>query len=150
MLNRVATLLFACAFAIVQARAQDKPFAKATKPFAPPSEFYVDGAPIAKDEGCAKDYARALSLSGLDQRKMLADLVTYHCVEVLEGRWKALIVEGKNFGPDKQPVHLVRVNLAFGLHVLPVGRFVEKRGWILPSNLIAIRPSSPRKVDSHE
>jgi hypothetical protein len=45
----------------------------------------------AKDEGCAKDMAKAVLMEGLEQRKFLADLFVYGCVYIVDGTHRANI-----------------------------------------------------------
>ena len=45
--------------------------------------FVLPGTVLAKDIGCAKDYAKALTAEGVQQRKMIADLFEYGCAEQL-------------------------------------------------------------------
>ena len=107
-----------------------------TKPFTPPEDYYTSQPVVAKDEGCAKDYLKALTLSGLEQRKMLADLISYQCVEVMQFRYRALILEGKTLDVGSQHFPMVRVNLATNLGVVPIGPAVVKTGWMLNSALV--------------
>jgi hypothetical protein len=55
----------------------------ALKKFEPPdSRLFTGGKTfMVKDEGCLKDYARALAMEGIQQRKALLELLTYHCAE---------------------------------------------------------------------
>ena len=105
-----------------------------TKSFTPPEDYYTAEPVVAKDEGCAKDYAKALALSGLEQRKMLAELITYKCAEVLPFHYRVLVVESKTFDVGTQHFPMVRVRLSDG--GLPVGPTVVKEGWIIRSALM--------------
>jgi hypothetical protein len=46
-------------------------------------EGYSVGPLFIKDEPCVRDYAKALSLGGLEGRKMLDELLMYGCIEKL-------------------------------------------------------------------
>jgi hypothetical protein len=82
----------------------------APKRFTPPDDFFVEDPLLAKDEGCAKDYAKALTLSGLEQRKMVADLVVYKCADTVPGIFTVLITGGKVFDAGSQHIDMVSIN----------------------------------------
>lgn len=78
----VSVLLLASA---VICTAQPKTANRAAKQEAPKvQEGYVfPDTLLIKDLGCAKDYAKATKAEGIEQRKMLAELFKYGCVEQL-------------------------------------------------------------------
>jgi hypothetical protein len=130
--------------------------ARAVKPFTVPENSYVLQPAVAKDEGCARDYAKALALQGLEQRKMMAELITYKCVEVLPYRYRALIIESRTFDAGSQHFPMVRVRLSMG--GMPVGSNIEKEGWMIRSALastgqasrpVAAVPDSDRLSEPH-
>lgn len=58
------------------------------KPARPPAKSqtidgYVITPTILKDAGCARDYAKALQIGGLEGRKQLAGLAEYGCIETV-------------------------------------------------------------------
>lgn len=67
---------------------------------------------------------------------MLAELVSYQCVEVMPLSYRVLILEGKTFEIGNQHLSMVRVNLATNLLVTPMGPAVVKTGWMMSSALI--------------
>ena len=108
----------------------------ATRPFTPPEEYYTSRPAVAKDEGCARDYARALALEGIEQRKMLADLVRYGCLDIMDGAvYRAFISESRTFVGGKQEFAMVKVRLTSSRETLPVGAAVLKEGWVLRRSL---------------
>jgi hypothetical protein len=117
---------------------------RATKKFEPPDSMLYAIRPIlAKDEGCAKDYAKTQSLSGVDQRKLLADLFAYDCVETLPAIYHGFILETKAFEFSGQQFVMARIKLATDNEIAPVPAGAElspahfaKEGWVLRKDLM--------------
>jgi hypothetical protein len=87
---------------------------KPLKPFkAPePPAYAVENPLLAKDEGCAKDYAKALTLEGLEQRKILADLIAFGCVTTpYPGHYLVNILELREFPVGDHKVQFANVKL---------------------------------------
>jgi hypothetical protein len=80
---------------VVPASAQTK--SRPPKEFKAPNSIVYTIRPIlARDEGCAKDYAKAIfSFSGIEQRKLLAELFAYKCAEQLTDAYHGYILETK-------------------------------------------------------
>lgn len=90
------------ALAAMPALAQDQP-KPPLKPFKTPDLRLLDPL-IAKDEGCAKNLAKAVALDGLEQRKYLTELFVYGCIREAPGAYKTNILEFKNFGEGANSV----------------------------------------------
>jgi hypothetical protein len=105
---------------------------KELRPFQAPQLRVVDPI-VASDEGCARDFAKALKLDGLEQRKYLLDLFQYGCVERLNGPYYANILSLVQFGEGAAKVEMRKV------YLIPVsGTTKEHTGWIAAKELIDI------------
>jgi hypothetical protein len=96
-----------------------------------PTEFHAIDPLIAKDEGCAKDLAKASRMEGLEQRKFLADLFIYGCVRFSPGPHLVQILALREFGEGDKKVHVSRVEM------LSSKTNETLYGWILSDNLIS-------------
>lgn len=89
---------------VIPALSQTPP-KKEPKQFKPP-DLQVAGALVAKDEGCAKDLVKSISMEGLAQRKFLAELITYGCVTPLSIQTSLRVYDVKQFGEGPKKVRL--------------------------------------------
>ena len=108
---------------------------------------YVIGSLLLKDEGCAKDALKVTQSSGLERRKLIADLIAYGCAEKLRDD---LFYTGTSSvsAPLSQPgrkaysVYLLYdnklSNFAAGSRVDYGNEDIEKRGWVLDSDFLLI------------
>lgn len=107
---------------------------KELKPFQPPQLRVVDPI-VASDEGCARDFAKALKLDGLEQRKYLFDLFQYGCLERLDGTYYANILSLAQFGEGAPKIEMRKV------YLIPLsGTTKEHTGWIAAKELLDIAP----------
>ena len=109
-----------------------QPPKKATRPFLPPVIFPLTNPIIAKDEPCIRDLTKALALEGLAERKFLADLFKYGCLNRVEGIFNVSItaVHLYRVGPRQVPLHEVHLINKLG------GDPID--GWVLGSQLISL------------
>jgi hypothetical protein len=64
---------------------------------------------LLKDEGCARDYAKAIAAGGLEMRKQITDLISYGCIEKTVGVFRGAVLEERR--TTKGTPALVRVSL---------------------------------------
>jgi hypothetical protein len=100
--------------------------------------FHASGF-VAKDEGCLNDYLGTRSLTGVNLRKKLVDLVEYGCGFFLEHPEAAGVLSGKKkmFGTGAKRVAAVEI-IIVGEEILPgqrSGPHVSEYGWIQESAL---------------
>jgi hypothetical protein len=89
----VFILLGVCMFEISQTNGWSSGPPRAVEPAKSSSSLRTAFPLLAEEEGCAKDYAKALELDGLDRRKALRELITYNCVHKLNGIYLVSSVE---------------------------------------------------------
>jgi hypothetical protein len=130
-MKTLALLALACA-----ANAQTAP-KKDLKVFQPP-EYVVSDVVLARDEGCAKDLAKAAALEGLEQRKLIADLFSYGCAQLAEGSYHANILAVRQYGDAPKKVQVRRV------YLINVATGQGREGWILATNLLDL--AAVRKI----
>ena len=106
------------------------------KPFKPPDFALVDPL-IARDEGCVRDLAKAVRMDGLEQRKYLADLFVFGCVQRLSGSFRANILDFRKYGEGQGAVPVRKV------YLINLVTAEEKRGWVIAGELI-----SPQIIDA--
>lgn len=145
-ITRKALIPGLAALTIVLALGQTKPPPKKFEP--PDATLYTSGDTLLiKDEGCAKDHVKALSMEGIQQRKAFADLLLYHCAEKLGaelwGPYRGLLVETKTFTAGDKQFVMARVRMVpftksdeSGVPFLPIGPNA-KEGWVLRSLLFS-------------
>ena len=97
---------------------------------------------VLTDEGCARDYVRAFQAEGVELRRRLADLETYHCIDTTATAiFIAVSKERKDFAVEKGKVaYFWNVVMTFDPErtksVVPQGRLVNPpdktvySGWI--------------------
>jgi hypothetical protein len=107
-----------------------------TKPFKPP-DFALVNPLIARDEGCVRDLAKAVRMDGLEQRKYLADLFVFGCVQRLSGSFRANILDFRKYGDGQGAVPVRKVYLINSVTA------EEKGGWVIAGELI-----SPQIIDA--
>lgn len=105
------------------------------KPFKPPA-FRLLHPVLAKDEGCMRDLAKGTRMDGLEQRKYIADLFIFGCVQRLEGVFSASITQFRDFGTGSDAVPARRVFL------VDQATAKDYTGWILANEL------SPSIIDA--
>ena len=106
---------------------------KEPRPFQAPELRVVDPI-VASDEGCARDFVKALKLDGLEQRKYLADLFRYGCVEQLEGPYYANILRLAQVGDGAEKIEMRKV------HLINTSTAKVADGWILAKGVFDIAP----------
>jgi hypothetical protein len=116
---------------VALALAQDAP--KTTpKPFKEPARpELAENALLARDEGCAKDLAKAAALGGIEQVKYLAELFKFGCVRMLPGRGptQVAILDVRKIGSGASAVPIRKVLLQ-----MPGGRLTC---WALENGAIS-------------
>lgn len=122
---------------------------KPLKTFVPPKLLeYVVEPVLAKDDGCARDYAQALAASGIEQRKQLTALITYECIEVIHGFYHVFTGESRSIIVAGKPTQILQVHLV----AIPIGGVVGSKidasGWIL-SPKAGERPEQGRSACSN-
>jgi hypothetical protein len=138
MLKRMAAvaMTFACVFMCV---AQTK---KPAKPFVPPAPLYAIDPVLSKDPGCARDFAKASLLDGVEQRKALAELVTFGCTERITGIYRAFIQDSKTITVNDRAVlarqvHLVALTEVPGTkEPITWHERMTAEGWVLDNVLV--------------
>ena len=112
-------LLALIAFGVLATVASGQGKTAAQKTAAPKTELLREGfilnPVVSKDFGCAEDYVKALNASGVEKRKMLADIVKYGCVSVLKGLYHVLPHEKKLVGASTS---LINALLSFDLDTM--------------------------------
>jgi hypothetical protein len=125
----VAGALLLCSSALGQT--------KKTRPFVPPDvNSYLFDFYIAKDQGCAKDYARTVGKEGLELRKMLAELEGFGCIDHITGSvFTARVIGTRSFGDEKNPIKMSRVivGVTASTYQTPKGGFPT--GFVLDRDL---------------
>ena len=61
--------------------------------------YSVGGLLIIKDEGCAKDAARAMVVQGLEERKILSSMIDYGCARLTREDLIYVVLVGENSKP---------------------------------------------------
>src|ERR1039457_1379869 len=110
-----------------------KPNAKApqAKTATGPVQGFAVAPMVLTDEGCARDYVRAFQAEGVELRRRLADLETYHCIDTTAtGIFIAVSIERKDFAVEKGKIAYFRnVVMTFDPErtksVVPQGRLVN-------------------------
>lgn len=90
-----------------------------------PKTGFVAMPTLFKDDGCARDYAKAVAAGGLEMRKQIADLIAYGCLEKAPGVFRGVALEEKravNGAPTLVRVSLVCASYCGGRKLLA--------GWI--------------------
>ena len=92
LLRAVVLSVFLISVGFTQTQTATKARTKQAEPSeSNPEKGYLIDVTIAADEPCARDYVKALkSESGIEQRKMLADLQSVDCIKKLPGIYEAL------------------------------------------------------------
>jgi hypothetical protein len=138
MLKRTADVALVFVTALMCA-AQTK---KATKPFVPPAPLYAIDPVISKDPGCARDFAKASLLDGVEQRKALAELVAFECTEMIEGIYRAFLQDSKTVTVNDhavlaRQVHLVALTEVPGTkEPITWHERITAEGWVLDNVLV--------------
>jgi len=115
--------------------AKEKASAKLSAKSAVPKQIegYSVGPLFIKDEPCVRDYAKALSLGGLEGRKMLDELLMYGCIEKLGHIYDAyggkLIEAG--IGPKKFKFRQIALGRNITLDPVLPGQSPDTDHWIL-------------------
>lgn len=113
------------------------------KKFVPPKVIeYIFEPVVAKDDGCARDYAQALATAGLEQRKQLAELVRYGCVEILDGLYHVFVKDSRSIMVAGKPEGILKVKLLAVVIGGLVGSKMEEEGWIVAPRA----PQQPEQV----
>ncbi len=91
-------VLFCIACSYAQSQKAAKEHTKQVEPSeSNPEKGYLIDAIVCADEPCARDYIKALnSDSGIEQRKMMADLQSLECIKKLPGVFSAVAYEVRN------------------------------------------------------
>ncbi len=80
--------------------------------------------PVVTDRACRKDYVDALQLAGLAQRKRIAELVTFGCLELSGDAEIASVSTAETVVSGSH-------SEAFSLATLLLAEGVQKHGWVL-------------------
>ena len=123
------------ALAIAPLLAQIKP---APKPFTPPDlRVYAMDTILIKDEGCARDYLKALQMEGVELRKALGDLENFGCAQALKGVYGGTIWDMKTLTQGTLSLRFDRVTLVDETFGIPSpGPTVPKQGWLLDRDVL--------------
>ncbi len=108
---------------------------KERKVFKPPDLRAIRPV-IAKDEGCAKDVAKAVFMEGLAQRKFLVDLLSYGCVHVVSGIPLIHVFDIRDFGEGTKKVRFSLVDLmphSIGDEINTSGSTIH--GWVMSDDI---------------
>lgn len=133
--------------ALLLAIANPQPPPRVLKKFEPPDGLVYTLTPvIATSESCARDYAKALSLSGLEQKKMMADLAAFHCIETLSFIYRGFIMDTRTFDFGGEHYQMARVNLVVDTEMLSLAGLTlyggisteeaAKEGWVIRRLLV--------------
>lgn len=125
-MKRLGLLALACA-ALAQT-----PTPKAERKVYQPPEYVLVDPLVAKDEGCAKDLAKAAVLEGLEQRKLLADLFLFGCIQIEDGTYRANLTAVREYGDPPKKVQVRRV------YLISSATGKSKEGWILANQLLDV------------
>ena len=112
---------------------------KELKTFRAP-ELRVINPIVASDEGCVRDFVKALKMDGLEQRKYVSDLFRYGCIERLDGSYLINILglsqlnDGVGGKVEVQHVHLISNKTT-----------KTTDGWILARELVEFGPITKRR-----
>jgi hypothetical protein len=104
------TITLVLMYGMLAAYAQNK---AATKKPEPLHEGYALNPVVATDFGCAEDYVKALNASGVQKRKMSADLLAFGCVRVMKGLFHITPHDRKPAGETS----VINASLSFDLNV---------------------------------
>ena len=156
-MRSVFCLLMAWAIAIFGAEPQTKAKTEAkgapqAKKTTGPVQGFAVAPMVLTDEGCARDYVRAFQAEGVELRKRLSDLETYHCIDTTATAiFAAVSIERKDFAVEKGKVAYFRnVVMTFDPErtksvvvenrlVLPPGKTIYL-GWIPDEYFYAVSP----------
>jgi len=114
----------------------------ATKTFVPPKVIeYIFEPVVAKDDGCARDYAQALSTAGLEQRKQIAELVRYGCIQHYYGLYHVFIQDSRSIMIAGRPEQILKVKM-LAVAIGPFAGYGDGSGWIVTPRT----PPQPEQV----
>jgi len=83
---------------------------EASKKEVKPVEGFAVAPVVLADEGCTRDYVRALQSEGVELRKKLTDLQAYACVDTsAQAIFSAVAIERKDFAVSKDEVVYFRL-----------------------------------------
>ncbi len=151
-------VLFCVACSYAQSQKVAKEHTKQVEPFeSNPEKGYLIDAIICTDEPCARDYIKALnSDSGIEQRKMMADLQSLECIKKLPGVFGALGYEARNIRVGSGPtIRILRVRavvntdmteLITGEKVDIAHAVIAGSGWILYKELMKVSEKELRGI----
>src|SRR4051794_21902164 len=95
-------ILTLCLIARALAAQQQQPPPR--KAFTPPPTPRVAAPVVAKDEACARDFAKMVDLEGLAQRKYFAELLAFECVKPYEGVYYLNVTAIKSYQATSRSV----------------------------------------------
>jgi hypothetical protein len=84
MRSTVYVLIFLTTIAVAEAQTKAKPGSNAEPHIekeADPVRGFALAPMVLTDEGCTRDYVRAFQFEGVELRKRITDLETYHCID---------------------------------------------------------------------
>jgi hypothetical protein len=119
-----------------------------------PKEGYAISPLVIKDEGCAKDYLRAQRATGIEQRKLLAELFQYECVKQLTGIYSVAVSGSKVLAPT---FRILEATLTFNITLNwfatgeepKIGLFSDDfgaEGWLLDKAFLEISEEDMRQA----
>jgi hypothetical protein len=122
----ISALVLAGTLALYAQPAKQKPPSDKTAPKQSTGGYAVTPV-LIKDEGCAKDYLRALSLDGLEERKGMAELYDYGCIKKLEHIYLAFAepVRTVTSGTKKMQIRHVGLMQDIAMEELAAGHPVD-------------------------
>ena len=132
---------------------------KTPKPFVPPAPLYAIDPVISKDPGCARDFVKASLMDGVEQRKALAELVTFGCTERIEGIYRTFPQDTKTVTVNDRPVLVRQVHLVALTEVpgtkepITWHERMTAEGWVLDNVLVRISDGDPifkEVIQKHE
>lgn len=151
-------MLFCIACSYAQSPKAVKEHAKQVEPSeANPEKGYLIDAIVCADEPCARDYVKALnSDSGIEQRKMMADLQSLECIKKLPGVFGALAYEARNIRIGSgTTIRMLRVQAVVNTDMteLITGEkfdvphaVIAGSGWILSKELMRVSEKELRGI----
>jgi hypothetical protein len=108
----------------------------------PEDSGFLISPTIFKDDGCARDFVKAQSLSGVEKRKALAEIAQYGCVEErTDAIYTAIVVESSTVALKTQKVKISKVvtilegERTSQLGGDPLAASLGAEGWIIDSDL---------------
>jgi len=110
--RRAVTVMFTGLLSVTALLAQAKTTAPKSKVSS--SEGFVVNPVVSKDFGCAEDLVKAMKASGIEQRKMLGDLIDYGCVRRFKGVFYGAKLESRKFAG----VALAKVSLIIDVQMM--------------------------------